>query len=87
MKTIQLDDKLYEALEAFLEDYDNELGNRGCNDLSPEIEQLFSEEEGEKLAEEFAVYNNPKDPDEPGWPLPDYCLLALIRHKMRNQRV
>lgn len=84
MKTINLDDKLYTALEYFLEDYDDVLSSRGCNDLPREIRKLFTEKEGKQLAEEFAIMNNPRKPDGPDWPIMDGCLLDLIRHKMRE---
>lgn len=82
MKIILLKDNEYAALQAMLEDYSNTLANNGCNDLSAEIEKLFTKKEGQKLAAEYAVYNNPDNPEGPNWPLMDVCLLGLLQHKM-----
>ena len=86
MKTIILSERDLELLNYFLDQLDNYLGNEGCNDLGGEIEAMFSEEEGEQVAKEFAKINNPADPNGPDWPLFDGCLLAWLQHKINNSQ-
>ena len=85
MKTVSLPENLWDALSLFLDDLSSHYGSAGCNDLPENIAALFSKPQGIELAKEFEVYNNPVTPDGPSWPLPDWCLLSLIQHKIESQ--
>lgn len=85
MKTVKLTDKEWKALRYFLDELSEHQSNAGCNDLPEELEQMFTEDEGKAMATEFAVYNNPKNPEGPDWPMSDNCLLALLDHKIWEQ--
>lgn len=83
--TITLTERQVKLLEMFLDELDEHYANAGCNDLPEEYRNLFSEDEGVRIAAEFAIYNNPKTPDGPTWPLPDTCLLYWIKRKIIDQ--
>lgn len=83
--TILLGDAEAKALAYFLNELRRDLSNSCCNDLPNDLVNLFTPEEGEKLATEFARYNNPDEPEGPSWPIPDFCLVSLIRHKIVDQ--
>jgi hypothetical protein len=83
MKTITLTDKQYYYLLHCLKEYGDVLGNDSCNDLSTELEEMFHAE-GEQIAREFAVMNNPENPEEGNWPLPDFCLLYWLVGRIKN---
>lgn len=85
LKTVQLTEPEWKALDMFLGELGGHQSNAGCNDLPKEMERLFTTEEGNELALEFAHDNNPKAPEGPNWPLPDFCLLSLIRKKIKEQ--
>lgn len=72
-------------LNHFMEELSDSYGNNSCNDLPNELIDLFTKEEGLQVAKEFEVYNNPEHPDGPSWPLPDFCLLAWLKHKINEQ--
>lgn len=85
LKPVQLTNKEWDALLIFMEYLSDHQANAGCNDLPKDLESLFTKEEGKALADEFATYNNPNKPEGPSWPLPDGCLLDLIKHKIQMQ--
>ena len=85
LKTVQLTEPEWKALDAFLEELGDHQSNAGCNDLPKGIERLFTKEEGDELALEFAHDNNPKVPEGPDWLLPDFCLLSLLQRKIKEQ--
>jgi hypothetical protein len=84
-KTVELTESEWKALLEFLENLSNYQSNEGCNDLPKNIESLFTKKEGKQLAVEFGKYNCPNKPEGPDWPLPDFCLLELIKHKIETQ--
>lgn len=81
---IELTEKELEALNWFLEYCSQNLSSAGCNDLDQEMIALFTPEQGIQIAKEFAIINNPITPDGPDWPIPDFCLLAYLRHKLNQ---
>lgn len=83
--TITLTKRQVKLLGMFLDKLDEHYSNAGCNDLPEEFIQLFSEDEGIRIAAEFAIYNNPKHPDGPIWPIPDGCLLYWLKRKITDQ--
>lgn len=85
LKTVQLTDKEWKALLYFLGELSEHQSNAGCNDLPRELEKMFTKKEGDEMAVEFAIQNNPNEPEGPTWPLPDSCLLAYLDHKIRKQ--
>jgi hypothetical protein len=86
MKTVTLTEKEWKALRYFLEQLSEYQSNAGCNDLPRELREMFTKEEGTIMATEFAIYNNPKDPEGPDWTgMSDSCLLALLDHKIQQQ--
>ena len=85
MKTVQMTDAEWKTLLEFLEELGDHQSNAGCNDLPKGIQSFFTKEEGEALATEFTTYNNPNKPEGPSWPLPDFCLLDLLKHKIQIQ--
>ena len=85
LKTVQLTEPEWKALDMFLEELGDHQSNAGCNDLPREMQALFTKEEGDQLALEYARDNNPKIPEGPDWPLPDFCLLSLIQRKIEEQ--
>jgi hypothetical protein len=85
MKTVTLTEAEWKCLDMFLEELGDHQSNAGCNDLPKSMQALFTKKEGEELALEFAHDNNPKVPEGPDWPLPDFCLLSLLQHKIKKQ--
>lgn len=85
LKTVQLTEKEWQALSYFLGELGDTMGNAGCNDLPHALRKLFTPEEGKKLADEYAIFNNPKEPEGPNWPIMDLCLVALLQDKIRKQ--
>ena len=85
LTTVQLTDAEWKTLLEFLEELSDHQSNAGCNDLPKGIESMFTKEEGKALADEFATYNNSSKPEGPEWPLPDFCLLDLLKHKIQIQ--
>lgn len=85
MKTITLSEKQYQLLEKFLVDYQDKLGNSSCNDLPDDLKEMFSKEEGELIAKQFAIMNNPDNPDGPSWPIFDFCLVYWLRKSIEQQ--
>lgn len=85
MKTVQLTDNEWKALLEFMEILGDYQSNAGCNDLPEQLCKLFNKEEGKRMAEQFAIFNNPDAPEGPDWPVSDFCLLALIKHKIKRQ--
>jgi len=83
--TITLTEKQLKLLDMFFNELDEYYANAGCNDLPEEFINLFSEDEGAQIAAEFAIYNNPKNPDGPLWPIPDACLLYWLKQKIIKQ--
>lgn len=83
--TFALDERQIKLLLYYLENLSNNLANNGCNDLPSECRDMFTNEEGAVIAKEFAVYNNPTEPDGPSWPLPDFCLLYWLQRKITDQ--
>lgn len=83
--TIVLTEQQLKLLNHFLEQLNDVHGNAGCNDLPEELESMFTPSEGEQIAKEFAIYNNPVTPDGPRWPLPDFCLLYWLHRKIKEQ--
>jgi hypothetical protein len=77
MKSVQLTEAEWKAIDMFLEELGNYQSSAGCNDLPEEIKHLFTEEEGKKLAAELH--------EGPSWPLPDFCLLTLLQRKINDQ--
>jgi len=77
LKTVQLTDKEWKALDMFLEELGEHQSNAGCNDLPSDIEHLFTKEEGRELAKELN--------EGPEWPLADFCLLTLLQRKIKEQ--
>lgn len=84
-RIVSLSDAEWAALDAFLEELENYQSSAGCNDLQPCIAQLFENEEGKLMAENFSKLNSPGNPEGPDWPLPDFCLVSLLRHKIKKQ--
>ena len=85
IKTVNMTESEWRTLLEFLGDLKIYQVNEGCNDLPKHISALFTKEEGKALADEFATYNNPSKPEGPEWPLPDFCLLDLLKHKIQIQ--
>ncbi len=85
MKTVTLTEKEWKALLYFLSELSEHQSNAGCNDLPKTLEQMFTKAEGKIMADEFAIFNNPNNPEGPEWPLPDSCLLSYLDHKIRKQ--
>lgn len=85
MKTINLTEAQVKLMDRFLDELSDHMGNAGCNDLPEELQSMFTQEEGEQIAKEFAIYNNPKTPDGPSWPIPDSCLVYWLRRKIKEQ--
>ena len=77
LKTVQLTDSEWKALDMFLEELGDHQSNAGCNDLPKSMQALFTDSEGDQLANELG--------EGPEWPLPDFCLLSLLQRKIRNQ--
>lgn len=69
----------------FMDQLSEYYSNGRCNDLPEKIRDMFTKEEGEQIANEFAVYNNPKNPEGPGWPIFDSCLLYWLQRKIQDQ--
>ena len=85
LTTVQLTDAEWKTLLEFLEELSDHQSNAGCNDLPKGIQSFFTKAEGERIAMEFAKYNNAEIPNGPDWPLPDYCLLDLLTLKITEQ--
>lgn len=85
MKMVMLTEAEWKALSYFLGELGDMQGNAGCNDLPSGVKKLFTPEEGKFIAEEYARFNNPKEPEGPDWPIMDLCLVALLQHKIRKQ--
>ena len=83
--TILLTERQVTLLDMFLDELSDHMSNAGCNDLPEELRDMFTKEEGEKIAQEFEVYNNPTNPDGPSWPIPDFCLLHWLKRKIKDQ--
>ena len=82
---IELTPNQYKYLtKRVLPEYEEFIGRQICNDLDSELEILFASE-GEQIAKEFAIMNNPKEPDGPDWPLPDFCLAYWLRKSIEKQ--
>ena len=82
---IQLTKKELQLLNHFIEELSDNMANAGCNDLPQELQDMFTEEEGKRIATEFSIYNNPRTPDGPSWPLPDFCLLSWLKGKINGK--
>lgn len=82
MKTITLTDEQHKLLLDVVDRCLDEMGNSSCNDLPEGWKQLFNREGG-AIAEEFARINNPSHPYGAPWPLPDYCLVAWLKSKLK----
>ena len=87
MKTIQLTKKELSLLIYYLDDLDDRLGDSGCNDLEKQVEKMFTDKEGKKIAQEFNKYNNKdnREDDNIDWPIPDFCLLGWLKNKIVKQ--
>ncbi len=85
MKVVILTEKEWRALSYFLGELGDMQSNAGCNDLPRALCDMFTDEEGKFIAEEYARFNNPKKPEGPNWPIPDFCLVALLQSKIRKQ--
>ena len=85
MKVVILTENEWKALSYFLGVLGDMQGNACCNDLPRALCDIFTKEEGKMLAQEYARYNNPDEPEGPNWPLPDLCLVALLQSKIRKQ--
>ena len=85
MKTIILDNNQYKLLMHYFEQLSDYYSNAGCNDLEKSIRDMWTQEEGQTIADEFAKYNNPKTPNGPPWPIPDSCLLYWMKSKLKEQ--
>jgi hypothetical protein len=85
MKTVQLTDSEWKTILYFLEELSDHQSNAGCNDLPRHISDIFSKAEGKQLEKEYAERNNPESPEGPDWPLPDFCLVSLLQHKIEKQ--
>ena len=85
IKTVNMTESEWRTLLEFLEELRDHQSNAGCNDLPKGIQAFFTKEEGKALADEFATYNNSSKPEGPEWPLPDFCLLDLLKHKIQIQ--
>ncbi len=85
LETVQMTDKEWKALLYFLDQLSEHQANAGCNDLPKELENMFTKEEGNTMAKEYAIYNNPNAPEGPDWPLPDSCLLSYLSNKIQKQ--
>lgn len=83
--TIAMTREEWTALAEFLEILSDYQSSSGCNDLPKHIANIFTENTGNLLAAEYAIYNNPAKPESPDWPLPDSCLLALLKYKIQKQ--
>lgn len=82
---IELTPKQYKYLTKYvLPEYEERVGRQICNDLEDELVDLFADE-GEQIATEFAIMNNPMEPEGPNWPLPDFCLAYWLRKSIENQ--
>lgn len=84
MKTIQLTDSQVKLLFHFLDDLSEHMSNAGCNDLPEHLREMM-EPEGKAIEQEYAVFNNPDEPEGPSWPISDICLLHWLKSKINEQ--
>ena len=77
MKAVILSEAEWKCLDMFLEELGGHQTNAGCNDLPKEMQALFTDSEGDELANELG--------EGPEWPLPDFCLLNLLQRKIKRQ--
>lgn len=86
---IELSDRESIILNYFLEDYDDYLSRKGCNDLPEELKSLFSSEEGKSFEKPFALWNTRgrNDWDGPNWPFPDHSLFAILKNKLKGNKI
>ena len=82
---ITLTEQQLKLIDHFLDELEDSQSNACCNDLPNELVEMFTEEEGKAIAEEYAKYNNPEEPEGPNWPLPDFCLVSWLRRKLKIQ--
>jgi hypothetical protein len=75
-KEIDLTVKMLEAYS------DYHLSPAGCNDTPDEWLAPFTEEERVTMNREFAKYNGDPEEDRGSKPLPDFCYVGLMKHKL-----
>jgi hypothetical protein len=89
MKT--LNDKDYELLKDFLDDYSQVLSNNSCNDWN--FPEDWTQEEVDEFVGLYTFANFPSNPNGDGvcysnWAknryMPDSCVLAVLRYKMER---
>ncbi len=85
--TLTLTNKEFHLLLHYLDDLYGRMSGQGCNDLSKEIEKMFTKKEVNKILQEFNKYNNKNNckDDNIDWPIPDFCLLRWLRNKIVKQ--
>jgi hypothetical protein len=72
-------------LDKYLEDYTDDLGNAGCNDVDEEVWKDWTKEERIQFTKEFYEYNgDPENFDEDDLYLADFCIVGLLKHKIKN---
>jgi len=75
-------DLVIKMLEAYS---DYHLGPAGCNDTPDEWLAPFTEKEMDSMNRDFEALNgSPQDYESGGGPLPDFCYVALMRHKLKG---
>ncbi len=85
MKTIRLTKKEHELLNYFLDRLEDELDNSGCNDIFDDIIGIFTEKEGEDLANQVNKLYKSSEKRNAKWPsLFDTELLDLLRKKIKR---
>jgi hypothetical protein len=84
-RSVTLSETEWKVMDHFLNDLSDHQSNAGCNDLPRELVDLIPHEDGQKMAEEYAKFNNPEEPEGPRWPISDFCLVSLLQHKIKKQ--
>lgn len=72
-----------------LEAYLDHLSCAGCNDTPAEWLSEFTSKELADMVHDFNVFNKSdiEDFDDPKYPLPDYCYVALMQDKLKHMMV
>jgi hypothetical protein len=81
----RLTNKELKLLEYFLDDYGNDLSNRGCNDVPENVWKDWSIDERKNFVKAYHDYNGGTEEfDENFLHLPDYCIVSFLRHKLKG---
>ena len=82
---VKRSEKLIKAMEYFIDELSEYMGNAGCNDTDPEILDLFSKGEKIELAKKYHDWNGDQEEfdGDPYVIEQDNCLLAVLWEEIK----